>query len=180
VPAFDPAESSAEAGTPLTRGAASTAFAEVWLNSRGSLLSPGSLPTANMSVTPLTAVDDGRLSVGTIPVLSSPPSCLASTTHTAEPVGAPPAAAAAEEELVARQLLWEEESDAAAAATAAEETGEEVAIAIIAEREQGEMAVEEMLAFLDEAAQLVGLPKPSEQIQEQTRLESRPAQVEDV
>eukprot|EP00900_Chrysochromulina_parva_P000851 jgi/Chrpa1/10767/Chrysochromulina_OHIO_Genome00021842-RA len=180
VPAFDPAESSAEAGTPLTRGAASTAFAEVWLNSRGSLLSPGSLPTANMSVTPLTAVDDGRLSVGTIPVLSSPPSCLASTTHTAEPVGAPPAAAPAEEELVARQLLWEEESDAAAAATAAEETGEEVAIAIIAEREQGEMAVEEMLAFLDEAAQLVGLPKPSEQIQEQTRLESRPAQVEDV
>lgn len=180
VPAFDPAESSAEAGTPLTRGAASTAFAEVWLNSRGSLLSPGSLPTANMSVTPLTAVDDGRLSVGTIPVLSSPPSCLASTTHTAEPVGAPPAAAPAEEELVARQLLWEEESDAAAAATAAEETGEEVAIAIIAESEQGEMAVEEMLAFLDEAAQLVGLPKPSEQIQEQTRLESRPAQVEDV
>jgi hypothetical protein len=82
--------------------------------------------------------------------------------------------------LVARQLLWEEESDAAAAATAAEETGEEVAIAIIAESEQGEIAVEEMLAFLDEAAQLVGLPKPSEQIQEQTRLESRPAQVEDV
>ena len=37
-----------------------------------------------------------------------------------------------------------------------------------------------MLAFLDEAAQLVGLPKPSEQIQEQTRLDSRPAQVEEV
>ncbi len=153
---------------PMTpRVGAPRAFAEAWLNSRGSLLSPnskGSLlspdsrQTADTRASPFTGADDGKTQLGGALVDGSPHNPVVTTAVISagcgdlnERLAAAPLEEALEP-LVARQLQWEELDIDAAAVTAAVEIVEEAAAAAVVPEEG---TVEGMLAFLDEATQEV-------------------------